>query len=312
MQKEQCEPVSNPFARSMCNDPRSQSSPCLSNSGTETARSYGEEEHNQPIKFPWADSAHSVLSFITSWNNACWLQSSSTSSTSTSSEEGRQSVEPSLRGEGTAGRASEPRERALDLMGKEEDKDSPVFVPTWSICDSNERSQRSALFSAKRAGTVKNAGEGSYQERLRERARSVPFYFYTGSQLPRELTPLALLSSRQHTDCVYLQQRKLFVCREEHTACNAIRTRQVLVLLYTYSYRGAHPECLWDTANRNKLQQISTDTHRAVAEWQKLTPVPPHVLLCCLADYVTCLWRLAHLLDSFHMCSEHGYAGGVP
>ncbi len=34
--------------------------------------------------------------------------------------------------------------------------------------------------------------------------------------------------------------------------------------------------------------------------------------LCCLADYVTRLWRLAHLLDSFHMCSEHGYAGGVP
>ncbi len=65
--KEQCEPVSNPFARSMCNDQRSQSSPCLSNSGTETARSYGREEHNQPIKYLWADSANSVLSFITSY-----------------------------------------------------------------------------------------------------------------------------------------------------------------------------------------------------------------------------------------------------
>ncbi len=139
-----------------------------------------------------------------------------------------------------------------------------------------------------------------------------PFLFLHGqSAPPRADSACSALKQTTHR-LVYLQQRKLFVCREEHTACNAIRTRQVLVLLYTYSYRGAHPECLWDTANRNKLQQISTDTHRAVAEWQKLTPVPPHVLLCCLADYVTRLWRLAHLLDSFHMCSEHGYAGGVP
>ncbi len=44
------------------------------------------------------------------------------------------------------------------------------------------------------------------------------------SRLPRELTLLALLSSRQHTDCVYPQQRK-FIWREEHTACNAICSR---------------------------------------------------------------------------------------
>ncbi len=148
---------------------------------------------------------------------------------------------------------------------KKEDKDSPVFIPsTWSICDSHERSQRSALISAKRAGTARNAGEGSLlKERLRERARSVFFFFFFflhGQSAPSRAA-LALLSSRQHTDCVYPQQRKLFVCREEHTACNAICSRQVLVLLCTYSYRGSYPECLWDTANRNKLQQISTDTH---------------------------------------------------
>ncbi len=51
---------------------------------------------------------------------------------------------------------------------------------------------------------------------------------------------------------------------------------------------------------------------RAVASFLKLMPVPPHVLLCCLADYVTRLWRLAHLLDRLHMCLEHGHAGGVP
>ncbi len=131
MQKEQCEPVSNPFARSMCNDPRSQSSPCLSNSGTETARSYGEEEHNQPIKFPWADSAHSVLSFITSHETmlADYKAHRRAPHLPPRRKAGRASS-PLSGGEGTAGRASEPRERALDLMGKEEDKDSPVFVPT--------------------------------------------------------------------------------------------------------------------------------------------------------------------------------------
>ncbi len=210
MQKEQCEPVSNPFARSMCNDPRSQSSPCLSNSGTETVRSYGEEEHNQPIKFPWADSAHSVLSFIT-WNNACWLQSSSTYSTSTSSEEGRQSVEPSLRGEGTAGRASEPRERALDLMGKEEDKDSPVFVPTtWSICDSNESSQRSALFSAKRAGTVKNAGEGSYSKNASESEHAVSLFIFTRAVSSLESWNRLLCSQADNTQTVCISSRESF------------------------------------------------------------------------------------------------------
>ncbi len=142
------------------------------------------------------------------------LQSSSTSS----SEEDRRSVEPSLRGEETAGRASEPRERALDLMGKGEDRGSPVFIPsTWSICDSHERSYRSASAKAGpaprgtqvKAPSSKKASESEHTQWQRAVISL------------RELTLLALLSSRPHTDCVYPQQRK-FVCREEHTACNAI------------------------------------------------------------------------------------------
>ncbi len=163
---------------------------------------------------------------------------------------------------------------------KEEDRDSPVFVPsTWSICDSHERSHLSAFFPRKR------------------------------ERHPRELTLLALLSSRQHTDCVYPQQRK-FVCREEHIACNAICSRPsasitaliaIVELILSACERQTAP---------NKTHNIDRQTH---TEWRllndkKLTPVPPHVLLCCLADYGTCLWRLAHLLDRLHMCSERGHA----
>ncbi len=60
------------------------------------------------------------------------------------------------------------------------------------------------FFRESGTGTTRNAGEGSFlKESLREQAYAVT----TGSQLPRELTLLALLSSRQHTDCVYPQQR---------------------------------------------------------------------------------------------------------
>ncbi len=69
-------------------------------------------------------------------------ESSSTSSTSTSEEEDSRSIVPFLQGEKNMGRASDPRERALDLVGKEEDRGSPVSIPpTWSICDSHKRSR---------------------------------------------------------------------------------------------------------------------------------------------------------------------------
>ncbi len=76
-------------------------------------------------------------------------ESSSMPSTSASSEEDRWSVEPSPRGEETAERASDPRELALDLVGEEEERDSPVSIPsTRSICDPHECSRRSALAEA--------------------------------------------------------------------------------------------------------------------------------------------------------------------
>ncbi len=57
--------------------------------------------------------------------NVCF-ENSSTSSLSSSSEKDRRSVEPFLWGEEP--RASDLRKRALDLMGKEEDRGSPFLI----------------------------------------------------------------------------------------------------------------------------------------------------------------------------------------
>ncbi len=78
--------------------------------------------------------------------NITFCESSSTSSLSPSSVKDRRSVEPFLWGEEPRGRASDLRELALDLKGKEEDRGSPVFIPSiWSICDSHEHSHLSTL-----------------------------------------------------------------------------------------------------------------------------------------------------------------------
>ncbi len=97
-------------------------------------------------------------------------------------------------GEEPQGRLPNPESGRWIWWEKEDDRGSPVFVPSnWSICYSHERSHRSAFFS--------------FFQRKRDRHHEEQ-----------------CLSSRQHTDCVYPQQRK-FVCREEHTACNAICSR---------------------------------------------------------------------------------------
>ncbi len=137
---------------------RSQSMPCLSSSGTGTTRSQAwthsserarqkrnfssREKHNQPPSFFLELTERALLSRNSAHNDirsqyACannmlvqlLYESLSTSSTSTSLEEDRWSVKPSLRGEETAGRTSNLRERVLDLVGKEEDRGSPVSIP---------------------------------------------------------------------------------------------------------------------------------------------------------------------------------------
>ncbi len=272
MRKEQCEPVSNPFARSMCNDPRSQSSPCLSNSGTETARSYGGEEHNQPIKFLWADSANSVLSFITFYETMLADYKAHRRPPRPPPRRKAGGVSSPLSGGRNRKRASNPESgRGSDGKRKKIRTHPSSFLHLIHL--RFPRAQPALRLVFRETGRHREECRWRlFTQRTPPRASTQCLFFnflffYTGSQLPRELTPLALLSSRQHTDCVYPQQRKLFICREEHTACNAICSRQVLVLLCTYSYRGAYPECLWNTASRNKLQQRSTVHTRSSGCW---------------------------------------------
>ncbi len=83
-------------------------------------------------------------------------------STSTSSEEDRRSAEPTPQGEEAAERASDPRERAVDLAGEEEDNYSPVYIP---FARSNCKPQE--FLGGSGASTVRNAGGGSLlKERL--------------------------------------------------------------------------------------------------------------------------------------------------
>ncbi len=126
--------------------PRSQSPPCLSSSRTRTARSQARThsserarrecnalqrgKHNQPFfsRELRRHAAHNDIRSQYAYANNMLYESSSTPPCPPPRRK-TGGASPSLRGEETAGRASDPRERALDLMGKEEDRDSPVFIP---------------------------------------------------------------------------------------------------------------------------------------------------------------------------------------
>ncbi len=106
---------------------------------------------------------------------------------------------------------------ALDLMGKEEDRGSPIFIPSiWSICDSHEHSHRSALAEAGPAPRGKLVKTLSSKRDFRERSvRSV-----SHSQCSACFTP----NQTMHKLCVSLLIW-YSVGREEHTICNVIYFR---------------------------------------------------------------------------------------
>ncbi len=130
---------------------------------------------------------YNFILFYTHSQYACanikLCESSSTTSTSTSSEEDRRSVEPFLRGEESRG----------GLDGKEEDRGSPVFIPSiWSTCDSHEHSHHKEPWwklppQRELSGSEAYVVEATHNE---------------GSRPPREPTTHASLTIRPRTNCV--------------------------------------------------------------------------------------------------------------
>ncbi len=127
--------------------------------------------------------------------NVCF-ENSSTSSMSSSLEKDRRSVEPFLWGEELRGQASDLRKRALDLMGKEEDRGSPflIFQSNPSASTTTAPPQR------QRGRCCEDAGENSL---LKEsfpppgsEAYAVEATHNAGSRLPREPTLHASLPVR--------------------------------------------------------------------------------------------------------------------
>ncbi len=92
-------------------------------------------------------------------------------STSSSSEGDRWNTGPALWGEETAERASEPRERAVDLAGEDRDRGLPVSNPSAkSNCEPHECSHRSASAEAGPAPWGALAKTPSLKRVLRERS----------------------------------------------------------------------------------------------------------------------------------------------
>ncbi len=163
-------------------------------------------------------------------------------------------------------------------MGKGEDRGSPVFIPfTWSFCDSHKRSHRSAL--AKTGPTLRGTQMKAHSawESLREHAYTVK----NASQ-----------KSRQHTDCVK------YICREERTAICSRPSTSFVALIATVELNLS--ACKRQTTP-NKTHNREWQSQRVVvAEWQNLTPVPPHVLLCFLVSTSPRPWCLPHPLVCLH------------
>ncbi len=92
-------------------------------------------------------------------------------STSSSSEGDRWNTGPALWGEETAARASEPRERAVDLAGEDRDRGLAVSNPSAkSNCEPHECSHRSASAEAGPAPWGALAKTPSSKRALRERS----------------------------------------------------------------------------------------------------------------------------------------------
>ncbi len=186
----------------------------------------------------------------------------------------------------TAGPASDLRKRALDLMGKEEDRGLPVLIP--SIC---EHSHYSASVAA-------------WQVLLGRWWKLPP---------QRQFSPLGA----KHTQWMPLPVRpshKLCVSRSWYSVvCNVNYFRPYMPLicllpcLFLFSFFLI--SYLWQTTV-NRLTELLSDWHTQIAllNDRKLAPAAHHVLLTILAAPDI----LPSILTDYTYDSELDIADGVP
>ncbi len=200
---------------------------------------------------------------------------------SSSLEKDRRSVEPFLWGEELRGQASDLRKRALDLMGKEEDRGSPflIFQSNPSASTTTAPPQR------QRGRCCEDAGENSL---LKEsfpppgsEAYAVEATHNAGSRLPREPTLHASLPVRP-SQKLCVSRSWYSVGREEHTVCNVIYFRPYLPLICLLpslflpfiSLPFLFPIFLWQMIVGDSLNIYVTDTHRELywmsKSWRRL------------------------------------------
>ncbi len=123
----------------------------------------------------------------------------------------------------TAGRASDLRKWALDLMGKEEDRGSPVLIPSiWSICEHSHCSASAAAWQVLWGRWWKLPPQIEFPPPGAKHTQWMP--------LPREPTLHASLPVRpSHKLCV--SRSWYSVGREEQTVCNVIYFRPYMPLI---------------------------------------------------------------------------------
>ncbi len=178
----------------------------------------------------------------------------------------------------TAGRASDLRKRALDLMGgKEDDRGSPFLIfpsnPSTSTATAPPQRQRGRC--------CEDAGENSL---LKESFPPLP---PPGSEAYAvEATHNAGREPTLHASLPVRPSQKLWVSRswysmgrEEHTVCNVIYFRPYLPLICLFPslfhpFPFLFPIFLWQTIVGDSQNIYVTDTHRELCwmtkSWRRL------------------------------------------
>ncbi len=196
-----------------------------------TAPQQQREEHNQPIYFPmgWQRELRSLVHNMLM--KQCLL----------------------LYKAHRHARCPPPRRKRAGVGSdgkKKEDRDSPVFVPsTDPSAILHERSRRSVLFLRKRYRHSEERRWRLLSQRTPPRA-STPVFFLHGQSAPSRADSACSALKQINTQTVCIPSRESFSFAGRNTQ-PVMRSAlaQVLVLLCTYSHRGAYSECLWNTDN---------------------------------------------------------------